>query len=93
MLPGRGGRASRAWGKERVRAGHLLAPGAGTQHVAFLPYPHVISNLNSCPFKNFTLEGGCGREKERERNIDRLPFICALTGDKPTTQACALTGN
>ena len=46
--------------------------------------------------KDFTylfLEGGERREKERERNNDRLPLACPLLGTWPTTQACALTGN
>ena len=39
------------------------------------------------------LERGEGREKERERNIDRLPLHPLQPGTWPTTQACALTGN
>ena len=40
------------------------------------------------------LERGEGREKERERNINVwLPLACPLLGIRPTTQACALTGN
>ena len=32
-------------------------------------------------------------EKERERNINRLPLRCTLIRTEPTTQACALTRN
>ena len=39
------------------------------------------------------LERGNGREKERERNIDRLPLARPQLDTCPTTQACALTGN
>ena len=38
-------------------------------------------------------ERGKGRDKERERNIDRLPLICPQMGTWPTTHACALTGS
>ena len=39
-------------------------------------------------------EGGRGRETSMwERNIDRLPLTCPLTGDQNATQARALTGN
>ena len=34
-----------------------------------------------------------GGEKERERNIDRLLSVRALTRGDPTTWACAPTGN
>ena len=48
-------------------------------------------------FKDFVylfLEGGEGREKERERNIDVwLPLTWPPLGTWPATQACALTGN
>ena len=55
-------------------------------------------NLKSFFFllKNFIylfLERGKGREKERERNINRLPLACPLLGTRPTTQACARTRN
>ena len=40
------------------------------------------------------LEGGEGREKERERNISVwLPLTRPLLGTWPATQTCALTGN
>ena len=40
------------------------------------------------------LERGEGREKEREKIISVwLAFTCPLLGTRPTTQACALTGN
>ena len=40
------------------------------------------------------LEREEGREKERERNINVwLPLVHPLLGTKPTTQACARTGN
>ena len=39
------------------------------------------------------LKTGEGREKERERHIDRLPVVGALTGKELTTQTCALTRN
>ena len=39
------------------------------------------------------LERGKGREKERERNIDRLPLACSQLGAWPKTQTCALTRN
>ena len=39
------------------------------------------------------LERGEGREKERERNIDRPPLACSQLGTWPATPACALSGN
>ena len=40
------------------------------------------------------LEGGEGKEKNREKNINVwLPLTCPLLRTWPTTQACALTGN
>ena len=44
------------------------------------------------------LERGEGREKEREtlmyeRYINQLPLTLPQLGTRPTTQACALTGN
>ena len=39
------------------------------------------------------LQGDEGREKERERNSNRLPLILPQLGTWPATQACALTGN
>ena len=37
---------------------------------------------------------GEGNEKERERNIEVwLPLTSPLLGTRPTTQACAPTGN
>ena len=48
-------------------------------------------------FKDFIylfLEGGEGKDKDRERNMNVwLPFTCPLLGTWPATQACALTGN
>ena len=44
-------------------------------------------------FTYLFLEKGEGREKERERNIPRLPPASPPTGTWPAIQACALTGN
>ena len=48
-------------------------------------------------FKDFIylfLEGGEGKEKERERSINVwLPLACPPLGTWPATQACTLTGN
>ena len=45
-------------------------------------------------FYLFTLEGGEGKEKERERNINVwLPFLRPQLGTWPTVKACALTWN
>ena len=67
--------------------------------------PSTICWKNYFPFlfiKRFYLflflEGGEGRQKERERNInmwniDLLPLTCPQLRTWPTTQAYALTGN
>ena len=52
-------------------------------------------------FKDLTylvLERGEGKDKERERNIckrniNQLPLTHPKLGSRPTTHACALTGN
>ena len=45
-------------------------------------------------FYLFILQRGEGREKEKGRNINVwLPLMCPLSGTRPTTQACVLTGN
>ena len=58
-----------------------------------------MTSVKCLPFlkKDFIylfLEGGGGREKKRERNINVwLPLTRPLLGTWSATQACALTGN
>ena len=44
-------------------------------------------------FIHLFLERREAREKERDRNVNRLPLARTPTRDGPTTQACALTRN
>ena len=47
-------------------------------------------------FKDFIylfLERGLGREKDRKRNIERLPLTYPQLGTSLATQACVLPGN
>ena len=52
-----------------------------------------LQRENQFYFIYLFLERGVGREKERERNIDRLPLAHPRPGTWPSTQTCALTGN
>ena len=62
------------------------------------PFRKSLSLSLSLSLSSFLLfflsQRGEGREKERERNITVwLPLACPQLGTRPTTEACALTGN
>ena len=55
---------------------------------------HFIFLIFFLSFKDFIYFQTEGKEGERERNINVwLPLAQPLLGTRPTTQACALTGN
>ena len=58
--------------------------------------PSWVDSFFLCFFKDFIylfLERDEGMEKEREKNIDRIPLVGPHMGTWLTTQACALTRN
>ena len=54
----------------------------------------ILPTLFKKDFIYLPLEGGEGKEKDRERSISVwLPLTCPLLGTWPITQACVLGGN